>query len=101
LRDDVKKNARNMGELATNLLLAKKFEKSLDASDRAINRAYALMFLGRLEEARKLYRAHRCEKVQSDKIWEDGIREDFTALRKAGLTQPLMGEIEREFTKRH
>jgi predicted Zn-dependent protease len=101
-----------MGGLAFKLLLAKKFEKSLEASDRAIaaapgliwlytNRAHALMFLGRVEEARTLYRAHRGEKTQDNKIWEDAIREDFAELRKAGLTNPLMDEIERTFAKKH
>jgi tetratricopeptide (TPR) repeat protein len=112
LRDDVGEAAERMGGLAFNLLLARKFEKSLDASDRAIaaepglvwlvtNRAHALMFLGRVDEARALYRAHRGEKTQDDKIWEDDIREDFAELRKAGLTNPLMDEIERTFAKKH
>jgi hypothetical protein len=101
-----------MGGLAYNLLLAKKFEKSLEASDRAIaaepgrvrlytNRAHALMFLGRVDEARTLYLAHRGEKTIDNKIWEDDIREDFAALRKAGLTNPLMDEIARTFAKKH
>jgi hypothetical protein len=60
------------------------------------------MFLGRVDEARALYRAHRGEKTQDDKIWEDDIREDFAELRKAGLpTPPLMGEIEKLFGAPH
>jgi hypothetical protein len=59
------------------------------------------MFFGLVEEARTLYRAHRGEKTEGDKIWEDVIREDFAALRKAGLTNPLMDEIERTFAKKH
>jgi predicted Zn-dependent protease len=90
----------------------KKFEKALEASDRAIaaapghiwidtNCAHALMFLGRVEEARTLYLAHRGEKTLDDKIWEDVILEDFAELRKAGLTNPLMDEIESTFAKKH
>jgi tetratricopeptide (TPR) repeat protein len=108
LRDDVETSTENMGGLAYILLVARKFQKSLDASDLAIagepglawlqtNRAHALMFLGRINEARKIYLDHRGEKTQGDKIWEVVIREDFAELRKAGLTNPLMDEIEKLF----
>jgi hypothetical protein len=111
-KDDLVEAAGRMGNLAFDLLPAKKFEKSLDASDRAIaaepglvwlytNRAHALMFLGRVDEARLLYLAHRGEKTGDDKIWEDDIREDFATLRKAGLTKPLMDEIEKAFGAPH
>ena len=97
-----------MGDSAFNLLLAHEFQKSLDASDFAIaaapglvwlqtNRAHALLFLGRIDEARKIYLDHRGEKTLDDKIWEVAVREDFAELRKAGLTNPLMDEIEKLF----
>jgi predicted Zn-dependent protease len=96
-----------MGSLAFDLLFAHKFEKSLDASDRAvtaapgliwllINRAHALMFLGRVKEARALYLAHLGEKTDSDNLWEVEVRTDFTEFRNAGLS-PLMDEIEKIF----
>jgi hypothetical protein len=51
------------------------------------NRAHALMFLNRLDEARLLYLKYRGEKnVQGGKPWETIILEDFAELRKAGLT---------------
>jgi hypothetical protein len=28
-------------------------------------------------------------------LWEQGIADDFTALRKAGLTHPMMADIEK------
>ena len=62
------------------------------------NRAHALMLLGRTAEARTVYFTHRGEtKVQGEKSWEAVVLEDFTALRKAGLTRGLMDEIETEF----
>ena len=55
------------------------------------------MFLGRTDEARVLYLAHRGEKLAPDEsdLWEKAVLDDFAALRKAGLTDPLMNEIER------
>jgi CrcB protein len=111
LRGDVREAAESMGGLAYELLLARKYAKSLEASDRAIaaapglvwlyaNRAHALMFLGRTHEARTLYHAHRGEKTHGDKIWEAAIRDDFAEMRKAGLSRPLMHEIERLFAEK-
>ena len=65
----------------------------------ATNRAHALMFLGRADEARALYLEHRGQKVDQDgKSWETAIVEDFTEFRKAGLANPLMDEIEKRVT---
>jgi hypothetical protein len=36
--------------------------------------------------------------VQEEKSWETVVLEDFADLRKAGLTNPLMDEIEKQFT---
>jgi len=44
---------------------------------------------------------YRGEKnVQGDKSWETVVLEDFTELRQAGLTHPLIDEIEIKFTAR-
>ena len=65
------------------------------------NRAHALMFLGRTEEARSVYERYRGEKnVQGDKSWETVVLEDFAEIRKAGLTNPLMDEIDKQFTRK-
>ena len=85
-------------------LFAHQYAESLAAADRSItlghdilvpqtNRAHALMMLGRTDEARQEYAAHKGEKI-GDKIWEKVIDDDFSALRKAGITHPLMDEIE-------
>jgi hypothetical protein len=62
-----------------------------------VNRAHALMFLNRVDEARVLYLKYRGQKVEGDKSWEAAILEDFAELQKAGLTHPLMQEIEKVF----
>jgi hypothetical protein len=56
------------------------------------------MFLGRIDEARALYLKHRGQKdVLDGKSWEALILADFADLRKAGLSNPLMDEIEKLF----
>jgi hypothetical protein len=35
--------------------------------------------------------------VQGEKSWDVVVLEDFSELRKSGLTHPLMDEIEKEF----
>jgi tetratricopeptide (TPR) repeat protein len=88
-------------------LFAHQYAEALTAAERAIkltpndlvpetNRAHALMFLGRTDEARAIYLAHKGAKVGS-KTWNEVIPEDFAKLRKAGFTDPLMAEIEAAF----
>jgi hypothetical protein len=89
--------------------LAREFTKALTAADRAhaiipadrsfeINRAHALMFLGRGEESKPLYLAQKGKPLpgQGGKLWEHVIVEDFAEFRKAGLTHPMMADIEKE-----
>lgn len=98
----------SIGTLSYKLILAHDFSKALEVSDFAIsialkltwlytNRAHALMFLGRVDEAREVYLQHRGEKTLNDKPWEAAIAEDFTQFRSAGLTNPLMDEIQKRF----
>ncbi|MEZ2330763.1 tetratricopeptide repeat protein, partial [Mesorhizobium sp. RCC_202] len=86
-------------------LLAKHFDRALDAGQQALridpasldaksNIAHALMLLGRTEEARIAYLAERGRIVANQDSWEDIIQNDFVDLRKAGLSDPLMHEIE-------
>ena len=56
------------------------------------------MLLGRVDEARALYLQYRGTKnVLDQKSWETIVLEDFGELRKAGLINPLMDEIEKQF----
>jgi WD40 repeat protein/energy-coupling factor transporter ATP-binding protein EcfA2 len=60
-----------------------------------MNRAHALMFLGRTQDARKEYLAHRG--MIREGQWEKLVVDDFQALRGRGHEHSLMIEIERLF----
>jgi tetratricopeptide (TPR) repeat protein len=106
-------NLRNaigqIGALSFRFLLVREFGTGLEAVDEAIalapdmvwlygNRAHALLFLDRIDDARALYLQYRGRKnVLNQKSWEEIILEDFTELRKAGLAHALMDEIEKRF----
>ncbi len=99
-----------IGLAAWNAVLTSDFAMAIDAADQAIGlapeatwlyaiRAHALMFAGRVDEARALYLKYRGEKnVMAGKSWDAVIIEGFAALKKAGLVSPLMDEIERQFS---
>jgi TPR repeat protein len=103
--------ANALSQVAWYALFAREFPKALTVADRAhalfpddlgieSNRAHALMFLGRGEESRALYLAHRGQRISGlgpdGQLWERVIAEDFAALRKAGLIHPMMADIEKE-----
>jgi hypothetical protein len=69
-----------------------------DAREFEINRAHALMFLERGEQSKALYLAHKGQPVsgQDGKLWERVIVDDFAEFRKAGLTHPMMADLEKE-----
>jgi hypothetical protein len=86
-------------------LFAREFTKALTVADRAHSllpdeltiekiRAHALMFMEREQESKSLYLAHKGKPTSSR--WERAIVEDFTKFRRAGLTHPMMPEIEKE-----
>src|SRR4029434_6373845 len=91
-------------------LCAKEFTKALTVADRAhalfpdnlgieTDRAHALLFVGHVEEAKALYLGHKGKFLSEadNKLWERVIVEDFAQLRsKAGLTRPMMADIEKE-----
>jgi TPR repeat protein len=94
-------------DVAQYALLAREYGKALTASERAhallpdnlaieANRAHALMFLGRQAEARALYLAYKGKRVQPGVSWESVVADDFAKFRKAGLTHPIMADIEKE-----
>jgi tetratricopeptide (TPR) repeat protein len=107
---DLRFTVWKIGGLAYKLILARDFSLALEAADQAISsapdvirvhttRAYALMFLDRADEARAIYMKYRgAHNVQGDKSWEAVILEDFAEFRQAGLTHPLMDEIEKLFS---
>jgi predicted Zn-dependent protease len=104
-----KQTAHALNEVAWYALFAREFAQALSAADRAhallpgdleidINRAHALMFLGRGEESEALYLAHKGERMSDEdsSLWERAIAKDFADLRKAGLPHPMMAEIEKK-----
>jgi TPR repeat protein len=109
-RNPGEETARAFKGVAWYALFAREFTKALTASDRAhaallandlgieANRAHALMFLGHGNESKALYLAHKGKPVswRDRKLWERAIVEDFAQFRKAGLTHPMMAEIEKE-----
>ncbi len=104
-QDGLVGDVEQVGVIAYHSLIAREFARALEASDLAIsyapdlvwlhtNRAHALMFLGRPDEARAIYLARRGQQAQKDQTWEEAVRGDFAEFRKAGLTNPLMDRIE-------
>jgi Sel1 repeat len=99
--------AQALGAVAWYALFARQFTKALTVADRAhallpdnlpieTNRAHALMFLGRKEESKALYLAHKGKPLsEGGKLWEHVIAEDFAEFRRAGLTHTMMADIER------
>jgi tetratricopeptide (TPR) repeat protein len=93
--------------VAWDALLARDYEKAVAVAERAhalfpddlgieTNRAHALMFLGRQEEAKALYVAYKGKLLSDGASWDSTIADDFAAFRKAGLTHPMMADIEKE-----
>ncbi len=64
----------------------------IDSSDLyvATNRAHALLFLGRTQEADAIYLGNRGKKMEtdSDQTWDQTILQDFNDLEAAGITSP-------------
>jgi len=109
-RNDLQLSIERIGGLAYALVLARDFKDALEAADQAIsltpdeiwlytNKAHALMFLGRVDEARTIYVRYHGEMNVEGKSWDTAIHDDFVELRKAGLTNPLMDEIEKLFSQ--
>jgi TPR repeat protein len=101
--------AEDIGSIAYEFLLKGEFQKALDTANLSIglapgliwlrsNRADALMMLGKTDEARALYLQFQGSKdAGNGQSWNDGVLEDFAALRKKGFSSPLMAEIEAAF----
>ena len=101
--------ARALNEVAWRALFAREFTKALTVADRShalfpddlsieSKRAHVLMFIGQDEEAKALYLAHKgkVSEWSGGKLWEQIVTDDFAKLGKAGLTHPMMADIEKE-----
>jgi TPR repeat protein len=94
-------------KVAWRALFAREPGRALTAAERAhellpenlgieTSRAHALMFLGRQKEAEALYLAYKGQRVSDDTGWERVIANDFAEFRNAGLTHPMMTDIEKD-----
>jgi tetratricopeptide (TPR) repeat protein len=83
------------------------FQKAVEIADEAIKlrpnlaglnlrRAHAIMFLDFPDEARALYKQYRSGKAAPERTLQSVILEDFATMRDAGLSHPLMDEIEQK-----
>jgi TPR repeat protein len=100
--------ALELSALTWAALLAKEFSKALTVADRAhallpdslaidATRADALMFMGHDEEAKAVYLAHKGEGIKENNwVWEQNVAEEFAQFRKAGLTHPMMADVEKK-----
>ena len=105
-KEAIRLAAEDIGSVAYEFLLQGEFQKALDTANLSIglapevvwlrsNRADALMMLGKTNEARAIYLRFRGMKdAGNGQSWNDGVLSDFAALRKKGLSSPLMAEIE-------
>jgi TPR repeat protein len=104
-----KETAQALDRVAWYALFAREFRKALNVANRAhalypdnlpieADRAHALMFLERGEDAKALYLAHKGEPLLElvPKLWEQAIVRHFVRFREAGLTHPMMADIEKE-----
>lgn len=109
-QSDLQFTASRIAGLGYKFVFAREFAKALEAVEQALTlapdtvwfnlvRADALMFLGHADEARAVYLQYRGRKdVLGEKSWDAVVLQNFTDLRKAGLSDPLMDQIEREFS---
>ena len=101
-----RKTAEALGSLAWQALFAHNYVEALAASERGFalaphllwietNRAHALLFLGRTDEARALYLEHKDRRLfhGSDDTWEEAVAADFDKLREAGSSHSAVAEI--------
>ena len=97
--------ATALGYVAWNALFAKRPNRALSASERAMalqpdvlwietNRAHALLFLGRTKMAIAAYIAHKGETLPDNSKWDDTILKDFAEFRKRGLDHPHLRRVE-------
>ena len=96
-----------IGRLAPRFLQIGSFKWALECTDEAlaahpnsvvlnINRAHALMCLGRLDEAQAIYLRYCGKKMPPrGKSCDNFILQGFAQLRQVGLSHPLMDDIEK------
>jgi hypothetical protein len=100
---DELKNSADLLTDSWHQLLARDFAGALATTERGLkanpndlplqtNRAHALLFLGRANEAKAIYRKYLGKQIGSQ-TWEEVILDDFDKLEKDGVTSPEFNRI--------
>jgi tetratricopeptide (TPR) repeat protein len=93
----------SLGYISFNALFVGRDAEALAAAEEALqlspgelwivtNKAHALMYLGRTDEALRIYLEHK-GKPLSSKTWDEVIAADFAELKAAGRAHPLMDRV--------
>ncbi len=96
--------AQQQGLISWYQLFAREFDEALKASERGLalapgelwiasNRAHALMFLGRREQARAAYLENKGKVIAGQGVWDEVVLQDFAEFGKRGLAHQQMAEI--------
>ena len=64
-----------------------------------MNWAHALMYVGRVREAREIYLGNKGKKTNASRTWDEGVLEDFKKLIAMGRPHPLIDEVIRDFQR--
>ena len=77
--------------------------EALEASPRApwptLRQAHALAALGRVDQARPLYRQFLTGKASPDRTWPAVLKDEFALLRGQAIDPPLFAELELEIVQ--
>ncbi len=117
--------AQDYLNLSWQALLAGEYQVALDAADHAasfagdvsgeyaldvaydaqLHRAHALMFLGKRDEAFTIYLRYKDHVAGSEVpeyifTWNDALAADFLSFREAGISNPLMSDVEKALALR-
>lgn len=100
--------AEDFGALAFDYLFTRNFKKAEDAARAGLeqkpdalwisgNLAHALLLQGREDEAMAVYHENAGRQLASGMTWENVVKDDFSALRAAGIDHPdfakILGEL--------
>lgn len=101
--------AQSLGGVSWVLILSNRAQAALDSTDEALsldptllfvrmNRAHALLLLGRFDEARAIYVEDKDKPRGNGKTSADSVRDDFAEMRKLGINTSDMPRITALFT---
>jgi len=94
-----------LGSVSYGLLFVNRSTDALNAAKEALlldpsaawietNRAHALLFLGRFDEAEAVYLEHQDKPLSDTRNFAEAVKADFVEFRKFGIDTPEMKRIE-------